>query len=65
MIRTCTTPGCGTLTLGPRCLACEQSDPKAEVTFVRGRSYAAFSPAARGNDPLLHVVWRRAGDPSG
>ena len=50
MIRTCDTQGCSTLTLGVRCLACEQTDAAVASTvrrFARGRPFvpAAAPPA--------------------
>jgi hypothetical protein len=46
VIRRCSTPGCGTLTLGKTCLACEQKEVTEEHVFLRGRPYATPAGSA-------------------
>jgi hypothetical protein len=46
VIRSCGTEGCSTLTIGTRCLACEEREARALPTFARGRPYT--SPTRHG-----------------
>jgi hypothetical protein len=64
VIRICGSPDCGTLTLGPICLACEQAEAKPVPSFVRGRPFsrsAAVTIAPAAGAPSDHGFTRRNG----
>lgn len=48
MIRTCETEGCSILTLGARCLSCEQKEANVAPVYPRGRP---FVPPAGASTP--------------